>query len=256
MNHIIYNVPAALAAEYPGRKKIVRLRDDSDIKSLLHLSDFADVVCLQLPVNLKGAELLRSRKFALLPLDVIVTHPVEQFPLLHEFSQFSSVRATIRILPGLSQAVRAAASLNFTVKLEHGHADHDAADEVLEVLDFYLHNPTVAQPIEYFHSVLMSLIHGNAISLWDIQEEELGRFRYITNGRQELFLGRFAKIDLTVETGTLVERFSRHFFSASGLCSECDFLPVCQGYFKCPDKAFDCAGHQAVFHTLREPQLN
>lgn len=251
MDHIIYNVPATLASEYRTRRKIVRLRDGSDIESLLALPDLADVICLQLPVNMKGVELLRSRKCPVLPLDVIVTDPAEEFPLLHEFSQFTSVRATISIWPGLNQAVRAAASLNFYVRLEHGRADHDATDELLEVLDFYLHNPTVAQPIDYFHSVLMSMIHDNSVSLWDIQEENPGRFRTVTDDGQERLPGRLARMDLPLEMDSLVEQLSRKLFSGNKLCGGCNFFPICRGFFKRLDKAQECAGHQAVFRALQ-----
>lgn len=254
MNNKIYNVPAVLASQYGGRRKIVRLQNSVDVETVRSLADPDSVVCFQLPVSMGNTELLSELSHPLKPLDILLARPDEEFPLLYEYSRFASaasIRATIPVLPGLSKAVRAAASLHFEVKLEHEHAAHDAADELLEVLHFYLHNPTVSQPVEYFHGVLMSMIHGGEVSLWEIQEEDPAQFRYLTDGGQERISSRLAEIGLPADPDTFVERLSHRLSLENERCSACDFFSICRGWLKCPDETYDCTGHQAALRTLQ-----
>jgi hypothetical protein len=79
-----------------------------------------------------------------------------------------------------------------------------------------LHDRTVRQPIEFFHSSLYALYHGARLSLWDIH----GRTR---------------------TTGPLQPE-----------CQTCEFELHCNGFFKSPRADYPCDGVKEVLGKLTE----
>jgi len=126
--------------------------------------------------------------------------------------------------------VRLAISLRYAVKLEVQQPDEDLLAELETVLDLYLHLCSVNQPIEFFHSLLLSFYRNEPVSLWEVTETDPAYVRYVGDD------GSVVNVDLNSET---VE------------CHECEFRDRCHGYFKFPDRNYNCDGVKHLFRTLR-----
>ena len=88
-------------------------------------------------------------------LDLILADPSSEFPELYKLVDVSAVhdvRVTIQARPGLLKAVKLAAALRFPIRLLPGQPNADVLAELKEALDFYLHEPAVEAPVEFFHS--------------------------------------------------------------------------------------------------------
>ena len=150
------------------------------------------------------------------PVEIILEDPAHYLDLYRYTTLLDDhpVRIVIPVIPGFSKAVKLAVALNFAVKLVMGQPDEASLKEVDEVIDLYLHRSSVRQPIDFFHTTLLSFFHNQPISLWEVNEEP------------------------PVWPGHELE------------CHGCDFFSRCGGYFKSPDKTYRCDGVKRVFQTL------
>ena len=183
-----------------------------------------------------------------LPLDVLVRNPTVEYPFLYNFSKLLDkhpVRISISVKNGFVKAVRLALALGFSVKLEVGQPDASLIGELDEVLDLYLHRSEVSQPVEYFHSTFLSFFNRKQSSnLWSVQEEDPEQYRFISNEGVETVSPRFGELDWKELKPTLAAQ------STMTECDGCEFLEPCGGYFKWPNKEFDCEGVKALFSSL------
>jgi hypothetical protein len=153
-------------------------------------------------------------------------------------------------LPGFGKAVRLAVSLNFAVKLEMGQPDSFLVDELAQVLDFYLHSTKVRQPIDPFQTLLLSFYRHAPMSLWEIAEEDPVQVRYITDDGEETISKRFAGTEFEVDVADFVKNHSQQLLAEKRQCHQCEFFSRCEGFFKWPDKSYDCASVIRLFKTL------
>jgi hypothetical protein len=149
------------------------------------------------------------------------------------------MRVLIPALAGFSKAVKLAASLQFSIRIELGQPSAEVIDELKQVLDYYLHQSQVSQPIEPFHGMLMSLYHGRPSTLWDLEERNTSIVAYID--------------DLGSETEVPVpEKFGTELLAAHAECEGCELFGHCSGYFKWPERGYSCAGIRSLFATISE----
>ena len=150
------------------------------------------------------------------PLEIVLTEPTQYLELYNYTSLLEDhpVRIVIPVVAGFSKAVKLAVALNFAVKLEIRQPDGQLLKEVEEVLDLYLHRSNVRQPIDFFHTTLMSFFYNEPISVWAINEET------------------------PVTPGAELE------------CHQCEFMNRCGGFFKVPDETYSCEGVKRIFQTL------
>jgi hypothetical protein len=156
------------------------------------------------------------------------------------------------VVPDFSKAVKLAVSLNFAVKLEVTQPDQTLVKEMVGVLDFYLHHSTVAQPIEFFHSLLLAFYQENPVTLWAVQEEDPAFFRYITEQGEETISRRFAETKIKDDVGSFLENFNKELLTEKRECCQCEFFEHCGGYFKWPDREFSCDNVKTLLRTLQE----
>jgi hypothetical protein len=256
MNSIAYNIPVSLVEVYRGRKMIVRARDSSGLVEALSESDFDNLLYVQLLSLDADVDALADWGFGA-PVDVALGEPATEFPKLYRHAKLLDkhpVRVSMPVAPGFSKAVKVATALNFAIRLEPAQPALEAPEvmeESFDVLDFFLHHPSVSQPVEYFHSALLSFYNQQAVTMWAIQEEDPTQVRYVTDDGVETISPRFAGAasgDLT----SFVAGFQRALLTGESECRECEFWERCGGYFKWPRREFDCGGVKAVFQTLRE----
>lgn len=245
MAPITHNIPVDLVPKYAGRRVVIRLADPSALAREIANADLENVQYLQLlsadtdPESIESLSALGRG----IPVDIVIGDPAVEFPLLYNFSKLIDkhpVRASISVTTGFSKAVRLALALRFAVKLDVGQPGPELIDELHEVLDLYLHGSKVSQPVEYFHSMFLSAYREEPASLWIVQEDDPDYFRYVTDDGLERISFRFGETGVNNAAGSTAELE----------CDSCEFFGKCGGYFKWPDRSYDCAGVRSIFRTI------
>lgn len=254
MNESIYDIPVEQLPAYRGNCLIIRTREPAILPGLLVEEDPDRVIGVRLLSLEANSEALNAWAPGL-PLELVMTDPAAEFPLLYRHTNLLDnhpVRVMIPVHPGFGKAVKVAVALDFAVRLEVGQPDPALIEELAEMVMFYLRQPTVAQPIEYFHSTLLGFYHDDPMPLWVVLDEEPHDLRYVSDAGAETLPGRLAgiEVDLTVETdrGEWIEQV----LAAAEECRNCEFLRNCGGYFKWPNRDYDCAGVKRLFGELRD----
>jgi len=257
---LIYNVPAALMEQHRGRPVIVRS------ESAAELGESARGIAEEL---LFGLQLLNvspdTGPFPALAepqhIELVLSQdasPNARFLEAHiHLTEIHNVAVTVPVAPGFSQAARTAASLGFLVKLQVGELARFAVSEVLELLDYYLHTPTLSQPVEFFHSALQNVYSAqfgpkevNGITLWQIQDEDPSRIRYVADDGQQVISARLAGLVPAADLDSFLEEYQLDLALERSECSICPYFTTCGGYFKLPNRAFDCVEVKQIFHEL------
>lgn len=245
MNSYIYNIPVNLRQDYCGREIIVRGQDPDAIVAALPDSDRGGLQFIQLlspkiePQKLDAFSDWGEE----VPLDILVNDPVQEFPLLYNFSKLLDehpIRVSIAVKPGFIKAVKLAVALNFAVKLVVSQPDDALVQEMSEVLDMYLHRSNVSQPINYFHSIFLSSYRQEPTSLWMIQEDDPANYRFVSDEGEETASPRFGRRDPASSTPS----------NGNRECETCPFVSNCSGYFKWPDPDYNCSGVKTLFATI------
>ncbi len=255
IDSIIYNIPASMAESYRKKNVIVRSHSPAEIVESFSEDQLDRIVYIQLlSLNAEVDDLVQWG--GSVPVDLLMRDPETEFPLLYKFSDLLDnhpVRISIPIVPGLNKAAKLAISLNFAVKLEMvQRLDQTLIEELGQLLQLYLHRPNVAAPVEFFHSAFLALYHEEHTSLWSIQEEDPANVLYITDDGQEAISRRFAGAGLTGDLGNFVVDYQKQLLAEKTECDGCEFYDICGGYFKLPDKQYQCDGVKSLFRVLKE----
>jgi hypothetical protein len=251
MDSLIYNIPARLVGNYEGRRVIVRSHDPAELVGCISQLEPANVVYGQLlSLDVDVAPLTNWKQFV--PLDLVMTRPVDEFSLLYWFSHLldkHQIRVSIPVTAGFVDAVRLSLALHFSVKLEVAQPNQDQIKELGEILELFLHRSTVSQPVEYFHSTFLSFFHQEPASLWFIQEEDPEQIRFVADDGEESLSQRLQGLPFPNNNGLLAVEQSM--VGEKSECDSCEFFDRCGGYFKWPDKNFSCEGVKTLFDTMR-----
>ena len=251
---VVYNIPVHLVPTYRGREVLVRSQDPAALVQALPDGDLDKLVGVQLLSLAADVDALANWGYGV-PVDLVLLSPNTDFPLLYRHAKLLDkhpVRVSIPVLPELFKAVKVASALRFTVKLEVGQPDPWAIESLQSVLDFYLHHPSVSQPVEFFHTSLMSLYNRNPVTLWDVQEEDPAYIRYVTDDGRETMARRPIGVRVTGDLGCFVAAFQQELLAEQGECCECEFFAYCGGYFKWPRKDYSCSGVKTLFRILQD----
>jgi hypothetical protein len=251
-NSLVYNIPAKQIESYRERDVIVRSSSACEIVAALSQRDGRRVRFIQLlntPADTAELEACGEG----IPIEIVLKDPAIEFPHLYDYTNLVDthpVRVAIPVLPGFSKAVRLAVSLNFAVKLEMGQPDSLLIDQLADVLRFYLHGTNVRQPIDPFQTILLSFYRHEPMSLWEIAEEDPLQVRYIAENGEETISERFVGATFAGDVADFVRSHSQQTVAEKRQCHECEFFNRCQGFFKWPDKSYDCAPIKRIFTTL------
>jgi hypothetical protein len=189
-----------------------------------------------------------------IPVDLVVSDPCRDLPLLYRYAPLLAVhpiRVSVPLEPGFGNVVKLAVSLNFAVKVEGGQPEESLSDEMQRIALFYLHQTTVSEPVEFFHSMFLAFYHRDPLTLWTIQEEDPSLFRFITDRGEETMPGRLAGVNATKGFSTFMSELRHGLAAEKGECAGCEFLMQCMGYFKWPCREYRCHTVKALLHTLR-----
>lgn len=254
MDPIVYHIPVSMVKEYSGRNLIVRSHDPSAIVGALSMEDqprVSYVQVLSLRSNLKPL----THWGHSIPVDLVIEDPDIDLPLLYDCSSLCNthpVRVTVPVVPRFTKVVKLAVALNFAVKMEVSQPGPHLCQELTQVAHSYLHQTTVAQPIEYFHSVFVAFYGGKPANLWAIQEEDPSLIRYITDEGEESLSKRFAGYQSGEEVPSFLTNFRATLTTEEAECCSCEFLSTCSGYFKWPQRDYRCDGVKTLFRMLRD----
>jgi hypothetical protein len=132
-----------------------------------------------------------------------------------------------------------------------GQPSAEALEELRDALQFYLHEPTVEAPVEFFHSVLATMCDGDAGSLWTILEEDPDAFRhYDADGRARV--SRTSDPDQSeISSAGFAENHLSRLIAQGAECATCPWQWPCRGYFKWPDPTYSCAGVKQLFSSIQ-----
>jgi hypothetical protein len=189
-----------------------------------------------------------------IPLDVVLSDPASEFSHLYRLVDACAVRAirvTMPAAPGLTKAITLAAALRLPVRVLPGQPSAAALEELHDALQFYLHEPMVDAPVEFFHSVLATMCDWDAGSLWTILEEDPDAFRhYGADGRARV--PRTSDPDQSeITSAGFVENHLSRLIDQGAECATCPWQRPCRGYFKWPDPAYSCKGVKQLFLSIQ-----
>jgi hypothetical protein len=254
MTEIVYNIPISMFSGYRGKNVIVRSYDPVEMVMSLSDYDLDHLVAVQLLSMTGNVDVLTNWGNGI-PIDLLMLHPQTEFPFLYRYAKLLNrhpLRVCIPVVSGFSKAVKVATSLKLFVKLEIGQPDPSLIDEIHRVLNFYIHNPTVALPIEYFHSTFLAMYHSEQSSLWDVQEENPSNIRYVTEDGRETIARRLGTDRAEGNFDNFVADWQSSMIAEKTECYDCQYFRHCGSYFKWPRKTYRCDGVKSLFGTLEE----
>lgn len=248
-------LPAALAEKYSDGPFVVIVKSLDELRRWLS-DPLPGAQWLQVEHLLRNSEVwtLAGRADSQIPVDVLLSEPDTEFSYLYrlvEVCGVRDVRVTIPAVSGLLKAVKLATSLRFPVRILPGQPTPSALGELTRALEFYLHDPSVEAPVEFFHSLLSSAYSADTDSLWEILEENPAIFLHNGDGgRPRLPRSSQALTDDLCAT-TFVEKHLQNLIERGAECATCPWQPVCRGYFKWPAPAYSCAGVKQLFSLIK-----
>ena len=187
-------------------------------------------------------------------LDLVLSDPSSEFSDLYKLVDACTVhdfRVTVPARPGLLKAVKLAAALSFPVRVLPGQPTAEVVAELKEVMDFYLHEPTVEAPVEFFHSLLATTCGADAGSLWMILEEDPAAFlQYDINGQARVPRSN-AFESVEISSAEFVERHLKSLVERGAECATCPWQQSCRGYFKWPDPSYSCEVVKELFSAIQ-----
>ena len=232
---IVYNVPAAMVDAHRGRNLIVRSRDPAELVHRLAAHGPEGVAYLQvLGTGGDVEELLRCEDPV--PVDLVLEDPVVDLPRLYRYSPLLAdrpVRVSVPRDDRVRQGGEAGPLLEFrgeTGAFPAGAGTDGRPCSWSRTIN--LHQSTVAQPVEYFHTVFAAFCRCEPVSLWAVQEEDPCLNRFVTDQGAETISRRFARADLKPDPVSFLDAFIEGLLSEQHECHACRFFEICLGHFK------------------------
>ena len=236
------SIPAALFAAFADRQVILRTADPVAIRALLGPEVHERVLFVQLTDLTVDLGALADWGEGL-AIDLLMADPAAELPLLYRCTVLLDrhpVRVTVPLLPGLARAVKLAVSLGFAVRLTGHQGASEVVAQAQAALADYLHNPTVAQPVEPFHSLLLAFLNDTPVVLWSPLEQDPAEVLSLDDQGEAVPDQGPASVSAWCETLVI----------AGAECRDCPGLKPCGAYFKWPRTDYDCTGVKSLFADL------
>lgn len=250
----IYNIPVNLLNAYRERDVIVRVGNVADIiaeAGRISLKNMEAVELIGIPADIE----LLSQLDEHAEVDLVLQdgeRELSRLNALRESGMEEDIQIVVPVVPGFGETAKRACRLGYPVKLNIGALDLLDVEETLDLVNFYLHTPDLEEPLEFFHSFAQALFNEEALTMWDIMNENPAEIRYITDQGNEVLSRRLAHMPATGDMSDFLDRRKLQLLRERGECSQCRFFVNCNGYFKLPNPEFGCDGVKRIFGTLKE----
>jgi hypothetical protein len=174
-------------------------------------------------------------------LDVVMSDPLVEYPMLYRLVDVHNargLRVTIPLRTGFLKALRLAAALHLPVRLLPQQPDEEELGELMEAIHFYLHDPMVDTPVEFFHSALGWSTGGSITDLWLALERDPAVFQQLDDAGKPLLPADRPGATAETFVSDHIEQLRRD----RSECATCSWSAFCRGYFKLPDPGYSCGG--------------
>jgi len=265
-------VPSDSASGHSGSPFVAIVRSQVELSQWL-INPPAGLQWLQVEelIDDRDAWIPAAQSTSNVPLDVVITSPGSQFSDLYQLVDVLAVRdvrVSMPASPGFLRALKVAVALQLPVRLLPGQPSPEVLIELIEAVNFYLRDPMVETPVEFFHSVLASMCGAGDGSLWMILEEDPAfclhrgveggvKVRGVSSCPSPGILDPTALVGLASEAArnnlfstTFVDIWFKRLLEQDAECASCPWQQICQGYFKWPDPAYDCEGVKRLFSAI------
>jgi hypothetical protein len=163
---------------------------------------------------------------------------------------------------GLLQGVRIITSAMVPVTLNLDEL-HDAGDLMAAFL-YYVHEPHLRTPVEFFHSMFHAFLKKASVSLAEIYPESPEALLYVDESGRVTCSARLARAGrffgevsdrLRIDEQSPVYKDlilrKKNLFLSSSPCVSCEQFDLCEGYLRSVDQGFDCEPFWNVFAELK-----
>jgi hypothetical protein len=246
-------LPVHLTEQFRRHRLVVRSSDPHSFPKYLKGEGSERIEYIQLTdLEADPSPLVKWAK--IFPIDLVMTVPVREYPRLYAFAPLldrGPVRISIPVAEGMEKAVRLAASLHFSIKIIPQQPDVDQVKQLIRLTDFYLRNPTIEEPIEFFHSLFLGIVNSEVITLWEILEKTPARYGFVTDDGRIVDSQNcpITNAEMNPETGseknsdtaTIRHSSRQRVMSRLKECGECPYRQWCRGFFKYPAPDYSCA---------------
>jgi hypothetical protein len=258
---VLASIPARLASEVDCENLVVR--SDSCAEIVAAYETLGERI-KEVELEGLGADL---HILSALPLGLPVRvklHPKDA-PDLYTNTWLSdrfSLEALMDVDKGLLQGVKIAASAMVPVTLNLEELSDD--DELMSVLNYYLHDPHVQVPVDFYHSMITAYLQGSTVALPDLYTESPTHFIYVDESgkvsasarlaRSGRFLGTFSgglQIDEESELYQNLLNRKKDLVLTGSKCVSCEQFDLCEGYLRFIDVNFDCDQFLQVFGEIK-----
>jgi hypothetical protein len=248
-------VPSDLVTEQGDRPFVVIVRSQEELSKWLN-NPPAGLQWLEIDGLLGGPDAWApaARSASNVPLDVFLASPGLQFSDLYrlvEVCAVRDVRVSMPASPGFLRALKLAVALQLPVRLLPGQPSPDVFTELTEAVTFYLRNPMVETPVEFFHSVLAFMSGADTGSLWTILEEDPAIFLHQDPDGRSKLPRVSGSPPQEISFPTFVATRFKKLVEQNTECTTCPWQRICQGYFKWPDPAYNCRGIKELFSIIK-----
>lgn len=249
----IYNVPFWLADSPKYHEVVVRSIDPIDLLKCSKKLPSDRLAGIQL-LSLKDDHGVLWDIDETVPIELVITDIERDFPVLYKYRELTirhPICVVIPASPGLSKAARVAGSLGFCSRFQVTQPSTDVVAEMGAVLEFYLHSPTATEPIEFFSGLLAAFLHDQSTTIWSIQNEDPQIQRFVTDSGELLLSGRLPELLLPEENESFLRDLRMDLLAEMGDCSACEFFAHCSGYFKVPERDYNCKAVKELLRVLK-----
>lgn len=248
-------LPSDSASGHSGSPFVAVVRSRADLSRWL-INPPAGLQWLQIEGLLEDQDawIEATQSTSNVPLDVVIASPGSQFSDLYRLVDVFAVRdvrVSMPASPGFLRALKVAVALRLPVRLLPEQPSPEVLIELIDAVNFYLRDPMVETPVEFFHSVLASMCGAGDGSLWMILEEDPALFLHRGVGGGSKIRGISSSTSPDLSSTTFVETWFRHLLEQNAECVTCPWQQICQGYFKWPDPAYDCGGVKRLFAAIK-----
>jgi len=254
--------PIHLIDRFRSHRLVVRSNDPRSFPRYLNGGVLERVAYLQL-TDLEADPSPLVKWESVIPIDLVMRAPGREFPRLYAFAPLldrGPVRVSVPVADGMEKAVRLAASLRFSVKIIPEQPGADQVMPLIRLADFYLRNPTIEQPIEFFHGLFFALVNSEVTTLWEILEKDPTRYGFVTDEGRMADWEPCPIPDMEISAGACAETKSgavetlhsqrQRVMDRHKTCVECTYARWCRGFFKYPAPDYPCETVFPLFEHL------